>query len=694
MRTYTKTSIITLSQNQLTDIQDSIQSIRAYTAQGSYQLIVVDLESTDGSREWLAEQTDVLSIYASQPFDYSLIYNQALEIATAPFILFMNQPGIVTPNWLALLQETIDKSEDIGAVGPIANFSKLGREAGTEFRSMEDLVDFSLKRQEELSEITETLRLDDFCLLVDREVLSSIGLFDKRFNSPSLLIADMCLKMIDKKKRLFVCNHVYIHLYGWTDVSEQEEAFTDKWGFSLKETEIDRSMEWFTEKNLDEIDILHVGCGCGGTILELQQKYPNARISAIESNSRSSVIAARFSNVIHGDPLVELERFGPERFDKIIINTELHGLERILTMCRPILKHNGTLVANFSNSQYFKSIKQLLGFSNLTNCLYAKKITEITSLFERSGYAQLDIKQIEVDPNESEHKYINDLERLSDESTREVLKVSNYLISVQRTTDDEQINHLIEKIISNDSMQQGIKELLKYPASSVAESLITKLDRPIPALNLMAINSMENHLLDAAIHFLSNAFELDRSNDLTIMNLATVFYHAGKAEEALHWLERLDKQDEVVVKWITKMKSELHNQRLDEAKMKYLLRRIEFDIDRQASLNDLVELIRIEEVTVEEMIENIQQHNFSRSQVLNYIALACYEHELIDPVVPLLKLANDLDPDNEDILFNLGYVLYQLQEYALAEHYLTKLQNADESTLLILREIGELHVHG
>ena len=56
------TSIVILTYNQLDYTKQCIESIRTYTKQGSYELIVVDNASTDSTREWISEQQDIKAI--------------------------------------------------------------------------------------------------------------------------------------------------------------------------------------------------------------------------------------------------------------------------------------------------------------------------------------------------------------------------------------------------------------------------------------------------------------------------------------------------------------------------------------------------------------------------------------------------------------------------------------------------------
>ena len=57
------TSIIILTFNKLEYTQKCIESIRKYTSKGSYEIIVVDNDSTDVTKEWLNEQEDIKVIF-------------------------------------------------------------------------------------------------------------------------------------------------------------------------------------------------------------------------------------------------------------------------------------------------------------------------------------------------------------------------------------------------------------------------------------------------------------------------------------------------------------------------------------------------------------------------------------------------------------------------------------------------------
>jgi GT2 family glycosyltransferase len=59
METIKKTAIVILTFNNLGYSQECVQSIRENTQKGTYEIIVVDNASTDGTKEWLQGQADI-----------------------------------------------------------------------------------------------------------------------------------------------------------------------------------------------------------------------------------------------------------------------------------------------------------------------------------------------------------------------------------------------------------------------------------------------------------------------------------------------------------------------------------------------------------------------------------------------------------------------------------------------------------
>ena len=91
-----KTSIIILSYNTLDLLQLCIKSIREYTEEGTYEIVVVENGSKDGSAEWLKKQDDIKGVYNEENQGFPKGCNQGLEIATGTELLLLNSDTVVT----------------------------------------------------------------------------------------------------------------------------------------------------------------------------------------------------------------------------------------------------------------------------------------------------------------------------------------------------------------------------------------------------------------------------------------------------------------------------------------------------------------------------------------------------------------------------------------------------------------------
>ena len=91
-----KTSIIILSYNTQELLQLCLASIHEYTEAGTYEVIVVENGSEDGSAEWLKEQQGLTCIYNGENRGFPGGCNQGLTVATGTELLLLNSDTVVT----------------------------------------------------------------------------------------------------------------------------------------------------------------------------------------------------------------------------------------------------------------------------------------------------------------------------------------------------------------------------------------------------------------------------------------------------------------------------------------------------------------------------------------------------------------------------------------------------------------------
>lgn len=85
--------------NRLARLQKCVESVRE-NAGVPYELIVVDGGSTDGSREWIAEQGDLRAILEERREGAVRAFNRAFRAATGEFVTWLNDDARIMPGAL------------------------------------------------------------------------------------------------------------------------------------------------------------------------------------------------------------------------------------------------------------------------------------------------------------------------------------------------------------------------------------------------------------------------------------------------------------------------------------------------------------------------------------------------------------------------------------------------------------------
>jgi len=113
-------SIIIVSYNTCEITRNCLQSIRDSNLQLSYEVIVVDNASTDGSVEMIEQEfPEIILIKNSTNNMFAKANNQGMKIARGDYFLLLNSDTIVTPGNIEKMFYFISAhSNKIGCVGP------------------------------------------------------------------------------------------------------------------------------------------------------------------------------------------------------------------------------------------------------------------------------------------------------------------------------------------------------------------------------------------------------------------------------------------------------------------------------------------------------------------------------------------------------------------------------------------------
>ncbi|CAG9612842.1 hypothetical protein BACCIP111899_02020 [Bacillus rhizoplanae] len=367
------TSIVILTHNQLHYTKQCIDSIRNYTEKESYELIVIDNASTDGTVEWLQLQSDILLVKNAANVGFPRGCNQGIEKAKGDNILLLNNDVVVTENWLKNLLNCLYEQPDTAAVGPVTNSASYYSTIPVSYTNLEEMQEFAAAyNQSDATKWEERIKLIGFCMLIKREVLNEIGLLDERFTPGNYEDDDISLRMRQKGYKLYLCRDTFVHHYG--SVSWKENIpqfynllhanglkFQQKWGFPSSDLFIRFDLLQLSDMYYKEgMNILHIGAGCGATLLEMKRRYQNGNFLGVEEKKEAVRIAEYAAPTLHAK-LNELEgNFLNDKFSIILLSCPVYR-EHMLAVIRGIsrlLHQDGVLIMSFPNSNYYTRIEQ------------------------------------------------------------------------------------------------------------------------------------------------------------------------------------------------------------------------------------------------------------------------------------------------------------------------------------------------
>ena len=210
-----KTSIIILSYNTQELLQLCLASIYEYTEAGTYEIIVVENGSEDGSAEWLKEQQGLICIYNDENRGFPKGCNQGLKAATGTELLLLNSDTVVTKDWLKNLRLALYSSAKVGAVSCVTNYCSNNQQIKAPYDGIEEMLDFAAQYNKSNPALWEKRpKLVGFCYLFKREVLEKIGFLDERFSPGNYEDDDYSLRILQAGYDLLFCRDTFIHHFG------------------------------------------------------------------------------------------------------------------------------------------------------------------------------------------------------------------------------------------------------------------------------------------------------------------------------------------------------------------------------------------------------------------------------------------------------------------------------------------------
>jgi hypothetical protein len=198
-------SIIIVNFNNRKLLEECLDSIYQSTLKISFEIIVVDNGSTDGSQSMIKTKHPNINIIENKEnFGFTKASNQGLKIYKGRYAVLLNNDTIVKDHAFNLMVDFMDKNLQIGACGPkLLNVDGTIQHQGSLFG----------KKFWRSTEPTTVDFIVGACLMARRETIDRVGLLDENlyFYNDDL---DWCLRIRKAGYKIYYLPDAQVVHYG------------------------------------------------------------------------------------------------------------------------------------------------------------------------------------------------------------------------------------------------------------------------------------------------------------------------------------------------------------------------------------------------------------------------------------------------------------------------------------------------
>lgn len=449
-------SIIVVSSQGISYLKQCLDILRHHVRYPiEHEIIVVDNESTDGTLEYLQSIEGVMWEHRSFS-GLSAAFNHGIRRASGTILLLLHDDVVLSRDAIVKMYRQLCECSFAAAIGPLTNRSANVRQVINvgEYDTLEDVLRISDYMATESHKVSCEMWLDDFCLMVWREVLDECGGFDERFRPHGMEDMDLSLRVLKAGYRLLAANSVFVHheegspkrhCFKEEAYARNHQKFVDKWHFRPEYSLAirDELIEWM-DFCLDCMSVLELGCACGGSLMRLQELCPKADLYGIEMDDAAADIAACFGTIYCGDVESMSMPEWKNKFDYVLCGDVIEHLqspEHVLQKLGEYLKPYGTIILSVPNVMHISIFDHLLhgewpysdmGILDRTHMKFFTR-KEIIELMEKNGFQIEAIESSEIRLTEKLEMLAQTIGNLLDESVaREELKAFQWHVKASK----------------------------------------------------------------------------------------------------------------------------------------------------------------------------------------------------------------------------------------------------------------------
>ncbi len=234
-------SIIIPTWNRVELTRQCLTALASNTTNTSFEVIIVDNGSTDGTQEFLPTLGgDVQLILNKENLGFAKACNQGARAARGKYLVFLNNDTIPQLGWLSSLVSEVDAHLEVGIVG-----SKLLYPDGTiqhagVVRDCQHFLPYHIYKSfahshPAVNQRREFQIVTAACLLIRRSLFEEVGGFDEEYVN-GFEDADLCLKVRERGYMVvYQPRSIVVHLESQTRGRKSHEdinatRFLERWG--------------------------------------------------------------------------------------------------------------------------------------------------------------------------------------------------------------------------------------------------------------------------------------------------------------------------------------------------------------------------------------------------------------------------------------------------------------------------------
>ena len=439
-------TVIMFAKKELDNVKMSVESFRLFCDM-DISFVLMDDGSVEGLQEWAKEQADLTYVFLDEgQVGYGKGMNLVRkELQIKEDLLLMEEGFLLTPGCLGRMTDALYEEGEIGAVGGVVNDDLYCQNIPSHISSYQDLIEAASEGM--TADRKEAMMLYSGAVLWKGSAMDAVGAFDENLRGMFSAVNDFCLRMVMADQKLKVCSDACFWNIGEgkrTACKEDLEALERKWGMHYFNGCYNNALISLIEEEREaEISVLEIGCDCGASLLEIRNRFPNARLYGSEINAKAAQVASHFAQVAVNNIEEKNLPFSGKKFDYIIFGDvleHLHDPLEALAYCREFLDREGCVLASIPNLMHISVMEEILrgdftyresGLLDKTH-IHFFTYNEMLRMFLKAGYETEKIVVNTYPMSERQKQLTDGLLALDARAERFMYETFQYIVRAKR----------------------------------------------------------------------------------------------------------------------------------------------------------------------------------------------------------------------------------------------------------------------